>query len=366
MTSTKVIIPLLLVASLLTACDDKKSEKSIEKESEPNTTTTVVTQTSEMEDIAIDFRMLYDEIIKQYDTYTQDKVDENKNLNAKALLVYEPSYTGLYYFEQDIDNNSIPELMIALKNKSGDFSLIDLYTISDDNELIRLTEHEHRLKAIGKGMTLQPLKNGNLLFSGSGSGEKRHYVLYEFKKDSSGLSPSHESSTIDELIGYDEPLNLSELPWKPIFIPEQTDRVQETTESETITSESISSEIDETTKAMNVAALANGNYTSIIGKWRNQKGNEIEIIDNRVHFSTDTPGWLIDSSTFHTEELPDGPVTGTQLRPEEGSGASITFVPINSNFSEMLVSGATDTSRDRILITQSPGTPAEEVYYRTN
>lgn len=117
----------------------------------------------------------------------------------------------------DIDNNGIPELLISLGTIEGVYMLLDMYTISSKNELVRLTTENQGLNNIGERMILLPLQDGNLLFKGSASAVNQHYILYKFDQQGTDFSVIVESEQIEGLGDIPEPIDINIFKWVGIY-----------------------------------------------------------------------------------------------------------------------------------------------------
>lgn len=188
---------LLLLLILLTVCNN--TPVTLEKMNISN---------SDMIDLS-----LYEKIINKYTEFTKNTTNQCPNINNMAFLANHNYYTGLYNTIIDIDNNGIPELLISLGTIEGVYMLLDMYTISSKNELVRLTTENHGLNNIGERMILLPLQDGSLLFKGSASAVNQHYILYKFDQQGTDFSVIVESEKIEGLGDIAEPLDINSFKW---------------------------------------------------------------------------------------------------------------------------------------------------------
>ncbi|MGX6978662.1 hypothetical protein ACWN8V_05315 [Vagococcus elongatus] len=224
----KKFFPLLLLIMLITACGNKSQKKvevegtstiqmtgELEKSSSSERQSETIYSEKNEEEITIDLG-LYDQIIDKYALFEQELHNQDSQLNGMAFLVIQDFYTGLYATTHDIDSDQTPELLISLGTKQGSFTLLDIYTISTENSLIHLTSADNELSSIGERMTLDPLEDGKLLYTGSSSATEILYRLFEFNKEKTDLSLIIESPNRDGLGSISEPIDLTQLNWQLI------------------------------------------------------------------------------------------------------------------------------------------------------
>lgn len=188
---------LILFLILLTACNN--TTVTLEKENISN---------SELINLS-----LYEQIINKYTEFTKNPTNQDSNINNMAFLANHNYYIGLYSTIIDIDNNGIPELLISVATNESVYMLLDMYTISSENELIRLTTKKHGLDNIGERMILLPLPDGKLLFRGSDSAISQHYTLYKFDQQGTQFSVVVESEKIEGLGDIAEPIDINGFDW---------------------------------------------------------------------------------------------------------------------------------------------------------
>ena len=135
-----------------------------------------------------------------------------------------------------------------------------------------------------------------------------------------------------------------------------TDATLITTPTEETHTENVTQEID-------TQAILKGNFSSIAGTWRNEKGNWVTFDNNGLTSGTKIEGiYLSNKNTLHLS-----------LR-GEGAGASMgiyppgTSIPMKRFENNQMVSieDPTDKSKTRIIITQTHPSDEKAVYYKTD
>lgn len=285
----------------------------------------------------------YDSIVAKYAAVIDNpKAQDLPVINIMSFLVNQDFYVGLYSTQLDVDKNGIPELLIGLKNQDGNITLLDMYTISKQNKLVRLTTKEAGLGDIGERMLIFPLKDGKIQYSGSASAFLRTNALYVFDQGGTHLSKIRTSENQESLGDLADPIDIVHLNWQQIQAPvkkeAQTQQAQQTT-------------------GMNFQAVKNGDLSSIQGTWSNNAGSTIEITGSSVKYSSG-PNATIDVTRAREES--QLLIIGVRTGP---TGASMVLAPAGSTLPENQVVGETETNKDRILIKQAP-IEAKEVYYR--
>ena len=133
-----------------------------------------------------------------------------------------------------------------------------------------------------------------------------------------------------------------------------TDATLITTPTEEKHTENVTQEID-------TQAILKGNFSSIAGTWRNEKGNWVTFDNNGLTSGTKIEGiYLSNENTLHLS-----------LR-GEGAGASMgiyppgTSIPMKRFENNQMVSieDPTDKSKTRIIITQTHPSDEKAVYYK--
>lgn len=341
----KGILLVLLLGTLCVGCG-KNGEKSQEssaiaiKESGAVTSTSKSSTTSSerVTESASKIDMdQYNKIIESYATFLQDTSVQQSEINSMAFLANQDFYTGVFHVAVDIDHNGTQELLFALKNKKGDYTLLDMYTISSENELLRLTNEKNQLNAIGERMVLVPLQDGTLYFKGSSGVDSQSYKLYEFNQKGTELSIVRESTNVEGMLtDIGEPLDLSTLKWESVK-KEEADKPSNS-------------------GGLDVGGLMTGNYASISQSWINNAGDEISISGNIITFASGDTGELSAGGLKKENQCLVGSVSFGM------TGARIAIAPKGVEYSTTLVSSNTDTTQDRLIIGQSISA-SDEVYY---
>ncbi|WP_162012548.1 DUF6287 domain-containing protein [Streptococcus sp. S784/96/1] len=325
----KFLLGLILISSItLTACQNKTNEKtSVSKESKVTTTTETTASTTATPKVD---ESLYQTIIDQYATAIGSNT-VNQELNPLAVTYASVYDTATGYAYHDFDKNGIRELVIGfLPSKIiPAHTVTDIYTITKDNQLVRVTSKELNLDMIGERMTLWPLADGNFIYAGS-SGDGYRW-----------------SATGDKLEKIDTPtsterFDLSSLEWTSV-IKEAEPQVE------------VGSSVD-------VNALVAGDYASLAGTWTNAKG-DVLVIDTRGNVTNK------ESNRIEVRTISEnGQASGSYIAGMTGANISIFPVGVSlTNFANPEEVDISDTSKERIFITQSFRTPEEaanEMYYR--
>lgn len=156
---------------------------------------------------------LYEQIINRYTELAKNTTNQGSSINNMIFLSNLNYYTDLYNTIVDIDKNGIPELLISVGTSEGAYILLDMYTISSENELIRLTTENNRLNNIGERMILLPLQDGSLLYKGSDSAVSQHYILYKFSQQGTLFSVVVESEKLEGLGDIADPIDFNGFDW---------------------------------------------------------------------------------------------------------------------------------------------------------
>ncbi|QCI86897.1 hypothetical protein FA707_07915 [Vagococcus zengguangii] len=336
---------LLLLVTVLVGCgeNEKKNEDSStsiaatkESTSVASTSSTVTSESTTESGRKADMSQ-YNQIVGNYATFLEDTNVQRADINSMAFLATQYFYTGVFHTTLDVDNNGTQELLIALGNQEGAYTLLDMYTISSDNELIRLTTEENQLNAIGERMRLIPLQDGTLYYIGSSGANSQSYKIYEFNQQGIQLYSTRESTNVEgESIEIGESVDLSILKWQSV----KTDAPEQ---------QGTSGEVD-------IAAVQKGDYSSISHSWVNEAGDMISIAGASINLSS---GDIVELSTGGLQvenEVLLGSVSFGM------TGARIAIAPKGIEFTETLVLGSTDITRDRIIIGQG-ASEIKDVYY---
>ena len=135
------------------------------------------------------------------------------------------------------------------------------------------------------------------------------------------------------------------------------------TDATLITTPTEEKHTENTTQEIDTQAILKGNFSSIAGTWRNEKGNWVTFDNNGLTSGTKIEGiYLSNENTLHLS-----------LR-GEGAGASMgiyppgTSIPMKRFENNQMVSieDPTDKSKTRIIITQTHPSDEKAVYYKTD
>lgn len=146
-------------------------------------------------------KALYQPVIDSYKV-ALEKNQADQTINLLTTNYYSSYETDTGYAYYDFDGNGIDELVIAfLPSKLFKSPMItDLYTITKDNELKRLTNKELNLDMIGERMTLVALKDGTFSYYGSGGADQGVSYGYRFSKEGDNLEKTDtisDSAVVD-------------------------------------------------------------------------------------------------------------------------------------------------------------------------
>lgn len=274
----------------------------------------------------------YQEIERQYAGFINNPSYQEDSINGMAFLVNQEFYNGLYSTIVDLDENGIPELLIAIRNNEERQMLLDVYTLSQNNERIRLTNQDNQLGDIGERMVLFPESGGKFWYHGSASATAGVFKLFEFNAEGTDLVLLKESERIEEIGEPENPIEINEFNWK-LILSEEASNVSNTT--------------------FDLEGLALGDLSSLAGQWQNGSGTRITIKDDSIDFTVNKPATIYPTSVNEKEGLLVFSL----------DSARMVIVPSQKSISENYIIGKTDTSQDRLIIGQGITSP-EEVYYR--
>lgn len=211
--NNKLSIYTLIVGLLiLTGCSKNENSEPLEESSANSTETSITVDTS-----------AYDDVIEEYVTFIEsysknEEYTPKQEINHLAFLVTQnqEENSRLSYTFFDIDNNQIPELIISFGEGSN---ILDIYTLSSENEPIRLTNEENGLDQIGEKQSITILSDSSLAYYGRGGAGIHTSALFSFDSEGTHLSKTKEITGSIEELGLDElpdAINLNSLNWNPI------------------------------------------------------------------------------------------------------------------------------------------------------
>ena len=317
----------ILTISLLTACQHQ-SENTPSASSEV-TTSSSSSSTSTSEEKKTDYT-LYNTVLKEYAKVLDGSPASHTEVNSKANLknTYPKEYSGLQYSLYDLDQDGTDELLIALKMDSNYYDLLDIRTLKND-EVIRLTNAENNLDFIGERVHFNPLENGYFQLSTRVSTNQIQVKLYKLNQDGTRLELISESDT-EEGLGTKPPsLDIRSFSWKSV-----TSLINGET---SLPSES---------KGMDISAIQNGDFSSVIGTWRNGTG---------IEFTFDKNGLVSDHSKVSIEYAKETDrYLKASLLPKAGGagGAAIAFLPAGIPITMSVTSSSDNGYTDSSDITQ--------------
>lgn len=191
-------------SSQVTTSSDQQSIP--ESSSEPTSSSDSQTEASSTNTQTIP--TVYQSVIDRYQAnlgQVSEAINQDEVSSYLSLLTSQgQEYSGAFYSLYDIDKDGTEELLLAL-NKSGDYTLIDLYTqLTGEN--LRLVDNFRNIGfEIGPDAILRPLQDGTYLFEGGGV-----YRIYQYNAMIPGLKRISESDTNPETSPL---LDLSSLNW---------------------------------------------------------------------------------------------------------------------------------------------------------
>ncbi|MDQ0222806.1 SH3 domain-containing protein [Streptococcus moroccensis] len=187
----------IVAALVLTQVNRNEMVEPTKQETSINTTERTTSQSSDKKEVD---KTLYQPIIDRYKTALEnDQADQTINLLTTSYYSTYETDTGYAYY--DFDGNGIEELVIAfLPSKLFKSPMItDLYTITKDNDLKRLTNEELSLNMIGERMTLIALQDGTFSYYGSGGADQGVSYGYRFSTAGDSLEKTDTVSDSDVL-----------------------------------------------------------------------------------------------------------------------------------------------------------------------
>ena len=317
----------ILAISILTACQPQSENTSATSSEEIASSSSSSTSTSEEK--KIDYT-LYNTVLKEYAKVLDGSPASPTEVNSKANLKngHPNEYSGLQYSLYDLDENDTDELFVALKTDSNYYDLLDIRTLKN-GEVIRLTNAENNLDFIGERVHFNPLEKGYFQLSTRVSINQIQLKLYKLNQDGTRLELVSESDT-EEGLGTKPPsLDIRSFSWKSV-----TSLINGET---SLPSES---------KGMDISAIQNGDFSSVIGTWRNGTG---------IEFTFDKNGLVSDHSKVSIEYAKETDrYLKASLLPKAGGagGAAIAFLPAGIPITMSVTSSSDNGYTDSSDITQ--------------
>ena len=279
--------------------------------------------------IKIDYA-LYNGVIEKYAKITKKTQQVDNEINSKALLRYqEPTiYPNLQYSLYDFDGNGVDELVIALTTKTGKHDILDIRTIKD-NQVIKLSNANNKLDFIGERVPLTPLKEGYFELVSRVSVDKHVYKLYRINQEGTDIELVAEAPNQD---GLGISVDSIEIPnWNNLTVPVGTE-----------------STVNNEQTGMDIAAIQKGDFSSVVGTWRNSDGWELTF---------DESG-LVDKNFYvpidHLQ-VKDNFLKAGLVPKKPGVGVALAFIPAGVSLTPAVTSSPnngyvdpSDLSKDRL------------------
>jgi len=335
-----MMMPLLIV--MLVACQSKTAEETVEKE-----TNEQVDKNNSEEEKAVDLS-LYDEIIEDYEKLTEMSLEEAEDTSFEyvkngALYYFYDSdvYEGVSTTYYDLNGDGVDELIVTLRFKLDieSYSLIDLYTIVDDEPVSIFTD-EMSLGAMYKRSGYYLLRNGNLIYTtASGAGEK-YGDIYELNEKSMKYDKTYVVSQTEgnfEKIEkeLENSIDFTEFEWKNVGKEKERSTYDK---------------------------FMLGDYTALEGKWKNgHEGSQVTIKGNELT-SINGDKSTLDFSDEHSDET--SYVFDLSVEGENQFPPLLTFYPKNIEIKLGKPVLPSDTKQDRFTITQAGAPGEKDVYYK--
>lgn len=322
---------LILTSLSIIACKPKEeaSQSSVTNQSTVSETTTETTTESTKETIKIDYA-LYNSVIEKYAKITKETRRFDDEINSKAFLRYhEPEiYPNLQYSVYDFDGNGVDELVIALTTKKGKHDILDIRTVKD-NQVIKLSNANNKLNFIGERVPLIPLKEGYFELVSKVSVDKHVYKLYRINQEGTDIELVAEASNED---GLGISVESIEIPnWNNLTVSIGTE-----------------STVNNEQTGMDIAAIQKGDFSSVVGTWRNSDGWELTFDENG----------LVDKNFYvpidHLQ-VKDNFLKAGLMPKKPGVGVALAFIPAGVSLTPAITSSPnngyvdpSDLSKDRL------------------
>lgn len=331
---------LLFSVVLLTACKsgEVKQETAVSSQSSSQATSSSTTSSqSETKTVEVDYSS-YQKVIDRYQASLGLELSALNRDEVSSLLYglkqYPTVYTGAYYVQNDFDKDGVDELAVALST-SSQFVLIDLYTVGNDGQMIRLVDQfRQQGPEIGEKVTLWPLEDGSYSLETAGS-----FRNYKYDSTAGQLTLQAEGATNPSSASV---VDLSTLSWTKL---EKVVAVQENTSAPTI----------------DMQGLLAGDFSTIAGTWANAKGTVL-VIDSSGKITNEE-----DSDLTIREIDSNGIARGSHRFGMYGASLQIIPAGVAIEFPTTGETDLSDTTKNRLFISQYLP-PAEEVanevYYK--
>ena len=325
------MVTLILTSLSIIACrpKDEASQSSVANSSTVAETTSETTTESTKETIKIDYA-LYNSVIEKYAKLTKETRQVDDEINSKALLRYhEPEiYPNLQYSLYDFDGNGVDELVIALTTKTGKHDILDIRTVKD-NQVIKLSNANNKLAFIGERAPLLPLKDGYFELISRVSVDKHVYKLYRINQEGTDIEWIAEAPNEAGLGVSIEEIELTN--WNNLTVPI-----------------GMESTINNEQTGMDITAIQKGDFSSVVGTWRNSDGWELTF---------DESG-LVDKNFYvpidHLQ-VKDNFLKAGLMPKKPGGAVALAFIPAGVSLTPAITSSPnngyvdpSDLSKDRL------------------
>lgn len=329
----KLLSTIALATMLLAACQSQQKAEETTTVEETSTTTTTVSTT---EEVKPDYT-LYDAVIQKYAQVQPGNSNVSADINSMAILARPGGpFTGIEYAQVDLDKNGVDELLVAFRTKDNKWSLLDLYTLNK-NQLVRMTTKENGLDAIGERTSIVPLKDGTFAYHASGGA--RNYTLGQFQIDKSGIRLEKIKSDLsaEEFQKLGEALDLSTVGFKSV--------------------KGNNAPVAEK-KGIDIEAIKNGDYSSLAGTWKNNKGQTYTFDANGLVGDYEIVG--------NARELNGFVMVGAKVKSAMAGGFNMIFIQANSPFIFNGIQDPSDSSKDRIMVGQAYQGETDRFFYKVS
>lgn len=311
---------------------------------------------------------LYDGVIDKYaEVMGSSSVTPAADINPEARAIYETTYKGITYPSEgykgigytlvDLDKNGTDELLISLLHKD-ETSLLDIYTIKD-KKLIRLTSAEQGMDQIGVHQAVRLLPDGKFLFVAGSSMFNRVFLVYQINAAGDSFENLFKTEILSEAQEkYGQELDLGSYNWT--LVTERPGAPAAPAASSSDANESTPAPASST--GMDIAAIQNGDFSSIAGTWQNAKGytytfDSNGLVSNQTYVNLSRA--TVENGILKAYEDPTSPGPG---------GAVLYFIPKGVSLPDVVSGGqtyadASDASRDRVYGTQNDINQALNDYF---
>lgn len=355
----------LTCALLLRACSSAQNNSTSTSGKTENTSE----KSSSTEEKKVDYN-LYDGVIDKYaEVMGSSSVTPAADINPEARAIYETTDKGITYQSQgyqgigytlvDLDNNGTDELVISLLHQDEN-SLLDIYTIKD-KKLIRLTSADQGMDKIGVHQAVRLLPDGKFLFVAGPSMFNRTFLVYQINAAGDSFENIFTTESLNEAQEkFGKELDLKSYDWT--LVTERPGAPKTSTSSSFTTDSSQAQATTPASTGMDIAAIQNGDFSSIAGTWQNGKGytytfDSNGLVSDKTYVNLARA--TVENGILKAYEDPTSPGPG---------GAVLYFIPKGVSLPDVVSGGqtyadASDASRDRVYVTQNDANQAMNDYF---